>query len=210
MNPIWALLRRDVLLEKRTHHALQAGIVMVGILDLFMLLAIDRIEAGSSLHQLVLWIPLLLGVLVTAGHWASHEVQEGTLVHLRMSAIGPATIGLLRTAVDMVPALLVAVLHQFLLNLLWGLPWSTLPAVLLALVGLSLLAGLLGGLTAYAQSRDMLLPVLFLPLTLPLWLPALQLVEDANPSAWYLLLGYDLLALAMAVLLWPQLLEVDA
>ncbi len=82
----------------------------------------------------------------------------------------------------------------------------------------AVVGSLAGGLAAQARGRDILLPLLAVPLLAPLVQAGVSAtasaiegaaLADMAPRLWAMA-GYDVAALAGAWLLWPHLLEADA
>lgn len=94
--------------------------------------------------------------------------------------------------------------------------WIVIGIALLALAGLASLGVLLSAMTLKANSRQILYPLLYFPLTTPVLLAAIQssvliLEKGVFPEAarpWVgLLLGFDAIYLTLGILLYPELMD---
>jgi heme exporter protein B len=94
--------------------------------------------------------------------------------------------------------------------------WAVIGIALLALAGLASLGVLLSAMTLKANSRQILYPLLYFPLTTPVLLAAIQssiliLQKGAFPDTarpWVgLLLGFDAIYLTLGILLYPELMD---
>ena len=94
--------------------------------------------------------------------------------------------------------------------------WSVVMVGILALAGLAAIGVLLATMTLKAQSRQILYPILYFPLTTPVLLAAVnasELIlqhsgfnEQSTPWLW-LLIGFDVIYVTLGVLLYPELVE---
>lgn len=94
--------------------------------------------------------------------------------------------------------------------------WAVIGIALLALAGLASLGVLLSAMTLKANSRQILYPLLYFPLTTPVLLAAIQsslliLEKGSFPDSarpWVgLLLGFDAIYLTLGILLYPELMD---
>ena len=94
--------------------------------------------------------------------------------------------------------------------------WGLIPVTILAVAGLSALGVLLAAITLKAQSRQILYPLLYFPLTAPVLLSAIQLsltyLEKGSftseTQSWFLLLAaFDVIYVTLGVLLFSELVD---
>ncbi len=212
-----ALVAKDLRRELRGKDAFQAGLVLVLmflVLDLFV--AAD-LSDQPPLAALVLWSPLLYGAIAATGRSLAAEADRGTLELLRSAPVPLLWHGLSRTFVNalLVFALLAVALASAKAVFLVPVSAPLVAVLALAAVGLTVVGSLTGGLAAQARSRDVLLPILAVPVLVPLLqagvagtLAALDGTGLGGLETHLLLLaGYDILALGAAWFLWPAILE---
>lgn len=212
---LWKDLRREI----RGKHALAAGLVLVLLFLVLDLFVFPDLRGQVRAATLVLWTPVLYGAVALAGRGLATETDRGTLEWLRSAPVPLLWHGLSRTLTDGLVALLLTGLTLGGAALLFAIPlsWGLALVFLLAVPGLAVVGTLTAGLAAQAQSRDLLLPILAVPVLAPLLLAGvgatLTLLSGgtlADARAPLLLLaGYDLIALGAAWLLWPVVLEGD-
>ncbi len=138
---------------------------------------------------------------------------------LRGLPVGHGMHGLSRTLVDGALGLFVATTTLLLASLLFAVPLTGPLWIIMALgvVGLTVVGSLAGGLAAHASAREVLLPILIVPVVAPLLMACVQGTITilaggtwADVSAPLLIaVGYDLVAVGVAWLLWPIVLEGD-
>ncbi len=214
---LWALIAKDARRELRGKDAFQAGLVLVLMFLVLDLFVASDLSDQPALAALVLWTPVLYGAIVVTGRSLAAEADRGTLELLRVAPVPLLWHGLSRTLVN---GILVCALVAVALAAAWAvflIPISASLVAVLALsaVGLTVVGSLTGGLAAQARSRDVLLPVLAVPVLVPLLqagaegtLAALDGAALAGLQTHLLLLAsYDLLALGAAWFLWPAILE---
>jgi ABC-type transport system involved in cytochrome c biogenesis permease component len=212
-----ALLWKDARREWRSKEALQAGFVLVAlffVLDLFVFpTLVGQIRTATA----ILWTPLLYATAALVARGFASEADRGTIRLLQAAPVPLAWHGWSRTLLH---ALLILGLAAGTLGLgaaLFAIPvtLALLVPIALASIGLAIVGTLASALAAQARSRETLLPILLIPVAAPLLqagvaatmsaLAGASLAEQQVPLS--LLAGYDLVALGVAWLLWPFVLE---
>lgn len=214
-----AVLWKDVRLEARGKESLQAALVLVALFLLVDLYAFSSLDGQPEVAAAVLWVPLVFGSAALAARSLAGEADRGTLALLRSSPVPLAWHGWSRTIVHLG---LIAVLAAAATVLAAGLFATIVSPLLLgvlalAVPGLAVVATLASALAAQARMRDALLPILLVPVLAPLLQAGIEATRialdggawaDARPAL-LLMAGYDLVALGVAWLLWPIVLEGD-
>jgi len=203
-----AVTQKDLVSEWRSRE-------MVWSLGQFVLLALvianfgfDLDTGGGRIASGVLWLALMFAGLVAFGRTFAAEKEQATLEAMLLTPAPPAAIF---AGKAVAAALLLAVCEAVLLPglaLFFGAPVLSLPViatVLLATVGMAVLGCLLAALAAQTRARELLLPVLLLPLWIPLVVVGGEAVLAAvggrpNGQALGLLLDFDILFVVVASL----------
>jgi heme exporter protein B len=203
-----AVTQKDLVSEWRSRE-------MVWSLGQFVLLALvianfgfDLDTGGGRIASGVLWLALMFAGLVAFGRTFAAEKEQATLEAILLTPAPPAAIF---AGKAVAAALLLAVCEAVLLPglaLFFGAPVLSLPViatVLLATVGMAVLGCLLAALAAQTRARELLLPVLLLPLWIPLVVVGGEAVLAAvggrpNGQALGLLLDFDILFVVVASL----------
>lgn len=212
---LWKDLRR----EARGKEGVQAGLVLVALFFLVFLFALRDLSGAAATAAAVLWVPIVFAGAAVAGRALASEVDRGTLELLRSAPLPLVAHGISRTAIDLVLATLIALGTLALGALLFAIPVGAplVALVLLSTVGIVVVGGLAGGVAAQARGRELLVPILMVPLLAPLLdaglagtIAALQGAGlDELRSSLLLLVGYDLVMAGLAWMLWPVILEAD-
>ena len=212
-----ALVRKDLLREARGKEALLAGLLLVALAFLAALFA-DPAHDNGTLAAL-LWTPLVFATVALLGRGFASEFDRGTIALLRAAPVPLAWHGWSRTIVHLLVAGLVALATLAIAGGLFAFDATTplVVALALAVVGLAVVGTLASAISAQARTREVLLPVLLIPVAAPLLQAGVRATVDALAGASWaqlqtpllLMAGYDIAALGVAWLLWPLVLEGD-
>src|SRR6266699_2091077 len=157
-----AVARKDLTSEWRTRElvpALAQFIVLALVIANFGFQFDSR--TAPAIAPGVLWMTLVFAGLVAFGRAFAAEREQASLEAMLLTPAAPAAIfaGKALAAAVLLPAL----------GLFFGVPVSfeVVSAVLLATVGMAVLGCLFAAMVARIRARELLLPLL----TLPLWIP---------------------------------------
>jgi heme exporter protein B len=214
-----ALVWKDTRREARGKESVQAALVLAALFFLLDVFALRALDGEPRTAAVVLWTPLVFGAAALVAQGFASEADRGTLALLRSAPVPLAWHGWSRTLVH---AGLVALLAAVALALgagLFALPVSVALVVALAAAvpGIAVVGTLASALAAQARMRDALLPVLLVPVMAPLLQAGVEATRlalggasfaDCRPAL-LLMAGYDLVALGVAWLLWPVVLEAE-
>jgi heme exporter protein B len=217
-----AILRKDLLLELRTRESVPAmALFSVTVFVLFHF-AFDRASVEGALASGVLWVTLLLAsVLGVSRLWVSERegrnldglllapIDRTALWIAKALALLVYLIGLELVAV---PAFAVLLLGPGLVPALGEL----VLVLLLADVGVAAVGTLVGALAAETRARELLVPLLLLPLLVPVVIagasatePLLSLTPGADATGrWLVVLGlYGMVFVLLSVAVFDFLME---
>jgi heme exporter protein B len=197
-----ALARKDLLLELRARDTLPAMLLFVVatfVVFHFALPAHSSQLAASGL----LWIAIVFTALLGLGRAFVPEREQQTLDGLVLAPCDRSTIWLAKaiaTLVFLVAAELVA-LPVFAL-FFHGLSAATIGGVVLADLGICSVGTFLGAMAVATRARDLLLPLLFLPLAIPIVVGGVGASVAGSPGRYLAFLAlYDAL---FGVLCWAS------
>jgi heme exporter protein B len=201
-----ALLRKDLLLELRGRELVPAMLAFVlGALMLVRFgLGGETLAGGTRAATGLLWVVVVFTSMLALVRSFAPEREHGIWDGLLAAPIDRAAIWAARataTLLFLVITQLVA-LPLFWLFFLQEGRGPSLPvlavALLLADLGVAMLGALLAGMASQVHAREVLLPVLFLPFSLPLVTVAVRVTVDTislQPSGLSTLQGLGFLAL---------------
>jgi heme exporter protein B len=219
---VGALIRKDVRLELRTRESVPAMVLFsLGTFVLFHF-ALDEQEVSGNLASGILWVTLLFAAVLGINRLFVSEREEGGFDGFLLAPVDRTSLFVAKAAVLFVflATVEVFVLAAFAVLLLGPSPWGSLPhlALVLALadVGLAVIGTLVGALAVQTRARDLIVPLLALPLSVPLVIagarasaPLLAAAGAGHLEArWLAILGlYDLVFGLLAYAIFDFLLE---
>jgi len=216
------LFRKDVLVEVRTLQSLTAmGLFSVIAFVLFHF-GLDRDTIEGSLAAGVLWVTLLLATVLAVTRLFVAEREQGGFETLLLAPIDrtavfvgkAAALFTFLVAVEIValPAFDILLLRGTILD---GMP-DLLAVVVLADIGLAAVGALVAALGAETDARELVVPLLLLPLLVPVVIAAAKasaplLADPAHAEhlgRWLALLTfYDLAFVLVSLGVFDYLLE---
>jgi heme exporter protein B len=219
---VGAIVRKDLLVELRTGEAVPTMVLFS--LSTFVLFhfALQRDTVSGDLAAGVLWVTLLFAGVLAIGRLFVAEREQGGFDGFLLAPVDRTAMFLAKAAVLLV--FLVAVeliaVPAFAILLLGPSVWGELPelvAVLaLADLGVAIIGTLVGALGVQARARELLVPIITLPLMIPVVIAAARatsplLLESgagALPGRWVAVLAlYDLVFGLVALAIFDFLLE---
>lgn len=216
MRVLWVLLAKDLRHEVRTWETAVGVLSMALMINLILGFALPSGTSAEGEGGL-LWVAILFPALLIHGRLWNGEA--GSLDGLLTAPVAPALLWgakfLLALLFTGLLALMMIPVYLVLLNaVVRGPALPFLASVALGIVGLSAAGTSLSALTARLRHRDLLLPIMLLPLVVPLFLGCVVMAGWAfaggAPPAdnWLLLLGvFDAVYLLLPLLLADILME---
>jgi heme exporter protein B len=195
-----ALARKDVLLELRARDTLPSMllfVVAVFVVFHFSLPAGSSDAAASGL----LWVAIVFTALLGLGRAFVPEREQRVLDALVLAPCDRSAIWLAKSIATLafLAAAEVVALPIFAL-FFHGLSWAALAGVVLADLGICAVGTFVGATAVATRARELLLPLLFLPLAIPIVIGGVGTSVAADPGRYLGFLGlYDLL---FALLCW--------
>jgi heme exporter protein B len=212
---------KDLLVERRSKETLNA-LLFFSLLLLFVFqlaLGPDRERLASVLPGL-LWIGFILSGLLALGRTFLIEREHDCWEGLLLAPGDKSAIYLGKLAGNLVVMLAVEALVLALFVLFFNIDiGGALPGLALVIglgtVGLAAVGTLFAAMTAHLRARELLFPVLFLPMEVPVLLGTVQATEAlflgeplSAVSHWLkLLLAADLIYLTAGILTFDFILE---
>jgi heme exporter protein B len=187
-----ALTRKDLLLELRARDTLPAMLLFV--VSVFVVFHFSLPASSSELAASgLLWVAILFTALLGLGRAFVPEREQRVLDALVLTPADRSAIWLaksLATLAFLVLAELVA-LPVFAL-FFHGLDGATIAAIALADIGICAVGTFLGAMAVATRARDLLLPLLFLPLAIPIVIGGVGASVVDHPGRYLAFLGlYD-------------------
>jgi heme exporter protein B len=222
MRAAAALFRKDLLVEARTRESLTAMALFSVTAFVLFHFGLNRDSLEGDLAAGVLWVTLLLATVLAVTRLFVGEREQGGFESLLLAPIDRTAIFLGKGAslLAFLVAVEIVAVPAFDVLLLRGTVLDALPELLAVLVladlGLAAVGALVAALAAEADARELVVPLLLLPLLVPVVIAAAKASSPllADPSAsehlarWLgVLTLYDLLFVLVSVGVFDYLLE---
>jgi len=216
------ILRKDLLLELRTKESVPAMTLFTITVYVLFHFGLDRNSLDGDLASGVLWVTLLLAAVIGVTRLFAAEREQGGIDALLLAPVDRTALFLAKASalfLFLVAVELVAVPTYDLLLLGPGVG-GTLPELplilLLGNLGIAAVGALVAALAAETRARELIVPLLLLPLLVPLLISCAQATEPLLRSEqgpedlgrWLgLLTLYDVVFVLVSVAVFDYLLE---
>jgi len=187
-----ALARKDLLLELRARDTLPAMLLFV--LSTFVVFHFVLPSSSSELAAKgLLWVAITFTAILGLTRAFAAERDEGVIDGLVLAARDRSAIWLAKALSVLVFLLLAEVVALPAFALFFaGIDGRTVAGVALANVGICAVGTLLAGMAASSHARELLLPLLFLPLAIPVVIGGVGASVAANAGKYLAFLAlYD-------------------
>ena len=216
-----AILGKDLRSELRTLQSLPAMALFAVTTFVIFRFGLDRTQLSGSLASGVLWATLLFAAVLGINRLFVAERQEGGFDAIRLAPIDLTALFAAKAAALVVylvvlEAIVVPVFGIFFLDSAAAIPPLAV-VLLLADVGLAATGTLISSMAVNSRARDLLAPLVLLPLVVPLMIAATgasrHLLAAGGPGyerfgTWLAVLGlYDLIFLLVGYAVFDFLLE---
>jgi heme exporter protein B len=197
-----ALARKDLLVELRTRDTVPAMLLFVvsALVVFHFALPEDSSQLAASG---MLWIALLFTALLALVRSFVGERDESTLDGLILAPCDRSAIWLGKTLSVLAFLLFAEAVALPAFALFYeSVTWELVAGLALANLGIATVGTLLGAMAAAARARELLLPLLFLPVAIPLVVGGVGATVADDPGRYLAFLGlYDLI---FAILSWAS------
>jgi heme exporter protein B len=215
---IWALVRRDLLAEYRSREVLGGGIVFALLTLVVFNFAIDlQPDTAEDVAPGILWIGFAFAGMLSFGRSFAGERERGTLDGLLLAPIDRGAIYLARAITNTILMGIVELVSLPVFEGLYNLRvvWSELLlTTALGTIGFTGAGTLVAAIAANTRAREVMLPLLLLPLTVPVLIASVKataIALGARPVEtlpWLqLLAGFDVIVVATSFIVFEYLLE---
>ena len=196
------LARKDLRLELRARDTLPAMLLFV-----LSVLAVFHFALPSGSSRLaefgLLWVAIIFTALLGLGRAFAAEREQGLLDGLVLAPCDRSAIWLAKGLATLVFLALAEVVALAAFALFFTpVGWATVAGVFLADLGICAVGVLLSAMAAAGRARELLLPLLFLPLALPIVIGGVGASVADSPGRYLAFLAlYDAI---FALLAWAS------
>ena len=216
---IWAIGRKDLLLETRNKDIIVAISVFALLVLMIFTFAIDINQVNAKLTGPgILWASIAFAGVTGLNRAFALELEGNTLEALMLAPISRDLIYagkmfgnfLFITAAQIIVIPIFAVLFNLAV-----LRWEMLVVSLLTTIGFSAIGTLFAAMTIRVRAREVMLPLLFLPVVTPLIMAAVESTSHVvNDSSWpeiyqwiQLAIAFDIAFIVISAFIFQQILE---
>jgi heme exporter protein B len=216
------ILRKDLRLELRTKESVPAMTLFTLTVYVLFHFGLDRDSLDGELASGVLWVTLLLAAVIGVSRLFAAEREQGGIDGLLLAPVDRTSLFLAKAAALFLflAAVEVVALPAFGLLLLGPGLGGALPELLAILVlgdlGIAAVGALVAALAAETRARELIAPLLLLPLLVPVLIACAQATEPLlrqtqgpeDLGRWLgLLTLYDVVFVLLSVAVFDYLLE---
>ncbi|MCS6909781.1 MAG: heme exporter protein CcmB [Anaerolineales bacterium] len=214
-----AILWKDLRAEFRTRELLSTMLVfsLLVVLTFNFALQLDRM-ARENVAAGVLWVTTIFAGTLGLNRSLAAEKDRGSLDGLLMAPVDRSALYFGKMLGNWLFMLIVQAVVLPVFSLLYNLPLVQpliLLSVLLGTLGYAGVGTLLAALSVQTRARDVMLPILLLPVAVPLLVAAVQAGggvlarrEWSDLSLWFnLLVAYDTIFIAVAYMVFDYVVE---
>jgi heme exporter protein B len=217
-----AILAKDLAIEMRTKESVPAMALFTVTVYVLFHFGLDRDALDGELASGVLWVTLLLAAIIGVTRLFAAEREQGGIEGLLLAPVDRTALFVAKaTALFLyLAALEVVAVPVFGLLLLGPGLGGAFPELILILVladvGLAAVGALVAALAVETRARDLIVPLLLLPLLVPLLIgaasatePLLRPIASTEDLGRYLALmaGYDLVFVLISLAVFDFLLD---
>lgn len=202
LGDVAALARTSLLLELRQRDTVPAMVLFV-VSALVVFRFSLPVDASDLAALGLLWIAIVFTAILALTRAFVAERDQRVLDGLVLATADRSAIWLGKVA-GVLAFLVLAELVALPAFALFFAPigWETVAAVALANVGIAAVGTLLAAMAAASRARELLLPLLFLPLVIPVVVGGVGASVEPDPGRYLAFLGlYDLI---FAILAWAS------
>lgn len=220
INSIWQIFKKDLLLELRTREVFfSIFIFALLILVLFNFAFEPNSQEGAALIPGMLWVSFTFAGILGLNRTLGIEKENAGLEALMLSPIKPEAIFLGKWLTNLILMLLVQIFTLPFFVIFFNVSFigqlgQILLINLLGTFGFSLVGTLFSTIALNTKMRDVLLPILLFPVSLPVLMSAVECTslalvhEFSFKSPWFkILIAYDVIFFVVCLLIFEYVLE---
>lgn len=215
----WALIAKDLAVESRTRESLNVMFVFSVMVVVIFNFAFElRVDNVLQVAPGALWVAFAFAGVLGLNRSLAREREDGCLEGLMLAPLDRSAIYVAKAAANLIfmagSELIILPLFTVLFGVNVVRP-DLLVVLLLGTVGLAAVGTLLSAMAVQTRARDVLLPVLLLPVSVPLLISAAKATAGildggglAGVGTWVrLMAAFDLIFVAVSYVLFDFVLE---
>jgi heme exporter protein B len=176
-----AILAKDLRVELRTLQSVPAMALFAVTTFVLFRFGLDRESLSGSLAAGVLLATILFAAILAINRLFVSERDEGGFDAIRLAPVDASALFGAKAVALVIYLAVLEVIAVPVFAVFFGNSWSGLPALagvlLLADLGLAATGALVSAIAAHSRARDLLVPLLMLPLLVPVMIGAANAAE---------------------------------
>ena len=210
MTTMHAIIWKDIVLELRRRDTVFSLFVLGVLILLVFALAIDVEEGAAEVAPGALWIAVTLAATLGMGRTFALERENDGMTGLMLAPIDRGTVFIAKWIVNLLTLMAFEALFLPAFCLIFSLPplrtiGALLPTLVAANIGLAAVGTLFALAALGTRARELMLPLLVLPLQTPLLIAAVratqQVLGGSDPlalgAAGSIMVAYDIVFVAL-------------
>ena len=218
---VWAHLAKDLRLEWRSKDAVNGMLFFSLLVVVLFSFAFDPTMAASrQIAGGILWVALLFATVTALNQTWTRELRRQVLDAQRMAPSPASALFLAKALANFIFVTVIEIVIGPLFIVFYNLRalgqgWWMVLVLPLGTLALVVNGTFFAALSLRTRNREMLLPLILFPLTVPALLAMVQstagiLTGEFDPGLWIRLLGgYDLIFLTLCLLLFETILNAE-
>jgi heme exporter protein B len=219
LRKVWAVAAKDLRAELHGREVFSTMTVFSGLAVLIFGMAFDlRVPEAEMVVPGVLWVIIMFAGVLGLNRSFGAEMDRGTLPALLLAPMDRSAVYFGKVIANLVftlgTAAVILVVMFFIFDTPLLQPWI-MASVALGTLGFVAVGTIFAALTASVRARESLLPILLLPVMVPVFMAGVACAAGVldgggldKIATWlWILLGFDVLFLVVAYLLFDLILE---
>ncbi len=217
-----AILRKDLMIEMRAKESVPAMVIFAVATLIIFHFGLGRDTLSGGLASGVLWVTLLFASILAINRLFVSEFENSDMEGVLLAPVDRTAIYVSKGLALLIFLVILEVVTVpvfalfFLENSFIEIVTRLLPVLALANLGIAGVGCLAAAITVYARAREMILPIVMLPLMVPLVIAAGNATEPimaaasvgSPPGKWLLVLAlFDTVFALLAFAVFDFLLE---
>ena len=178
LGHLGTMVWKDIVLELRSRELVVSVVVFGLLLVVVFSFALDPMPGQArTLAPGILWVAFAFAATLAMSRAFVREMEAGALEGLLIAPVSRDAIFLAKATTSFIFMVLIEAVLLPAYAVMLGfsaLSWTLGATILLATLGFSLIGTLFSAMAAQTRSREIMLPVLFFPIVLPVILAAVQ------------------------------------
>ena len=181
LNHIFVVFWKDVLLERETKKTFISVIVFSLLVILIFNLGLDNIPGTiPTISAGILWISIIFGSVIGMNHIYSIEIESGSINRILMSPISRDAFFFGKVLSNIVLMVFLEIILVPTIIILYDINVPLFQVAVLSLfviLGISLLGTLFSAIAIKTKTREVMLPILLLPILSPILIAAVEVTS---------------------------------